>query len=289
MISLPARRHQPAISPHNQALTPQETRWVEEFLIDLDAPQAALRVGLTAKQGKALLNSPRIQHAVSLAKRRRANRLQLYGEDVLRRWDLLARTSVNELVEVRRVNCRHCNGEDNDYQFTKNELNEARRKHELDALRYPNNPEFARPFDIKGGPGYNQTAPPSEDCPECNGLGVPLVLLKDTRNLSEGANLLYDGIKTGPGGAIELKVRSRQWAEEMVARHIGMFNDRRPIETLDPSQLTDSQLDEVVTVLMERGVVALEGNADQLDEATEISDVSDAVFEEAAEANAEDP
>lgn len=244
MPPVPATRH---------PLSTQESQFVEEYLVDLDTRSASVRAGLSPHQGGALMAQPRIQEAIAQAKRRRLTRTQIYQDDALRRWVLLANADVAELAPIHRVACRHCYGEDHDYHYTLPELREAQRAHALKALQYPDRPEFARPFDIKGGPGYDSTASPHPECPQCHGEGIPKAIIRDTRYLSEGARLLYDGFKVSPGGAIELKVRDRYRAEEMFARHANMFGDRRPIDTI-----TDGQLDEVLTRLIEHGTIEIE-------------------------------
>lgn len=265
----PPRRppsYQPAIAPPRNAraprqdrydLTPQQRRFVEELLVDADVRLAAPRAGLTVERGRALLGTTRVQDALAFARRRRLSRLDLYADDSLLRWVALANADVNELVEVRRVNCRHCHGQDHEYQYDDLEHRHARTKHLADQMALPD--EARTPFDDAGGPGFNRNAPPAADCPRCAGDGELRVIIKDTRNLTLGGRLLYDGVKVGPGGAIEVKLRDRAWAEGMIARHAGMFAMKNPVEEFDPNKMTDDQLDAVTIALVERGVVEIEG------------------------------
>lgn len=254
----PARRPAAVAVPTTPGqLTPaQRARFVDEFLLDLDPRAAARRAGFPDRFGPTLLGNASIQAAIIAAKRRRLNRLELFGDEVLRRWVLLADADVNELVEVKRTNCRHCHGVDHEFQFTLNELREARRDHGI-AQRRLRNPADRVPFDERGGDGYHPYRAPNPDCPECGGLGEAKVILKDTANLSPNGRLLYDGVSF-KNGMISVKLRDRSRAEEMIARHAGLFNDRRPIDELDPARLTEDQLNAVVTALAERGDVIIE-------------------------------
>lgn len=245
-------------------LDPSEIRFVEEYLIDLDPRRAAARANLPPDRGRVLLARPKVQEAIALQRRRRLSRLQIYADEIVRRWAALASADPNELVELRRVNCRHCNGVDHEYQFTDLEYRHALSQHraEMDRLARADadDPRLV-PFDEKGGAGFRHNGPPNPDCPACDGDGVPRVILKDTRNLSESARLLYDGVKVGAGGAIEMKFRDRSWAEQQLARHAGLFNERAPIEEFDPNRMSDDQLDATLHSMIERGVVEIEGVA----------------------------
>ncbi len=252
----------PGAHPSAQArfvLTPQRARFVEEYLVSLDPRDAALRAGLPPTDGPRLLASPQIQQAISLASRRALSRQQVYLEDTLRNLVALRDADPNELVEVRRVNCRHCHGQDHERQFTDIEHRHALSAHRASmqklAAHDPDDPAIV-PFDEKGGPGFRLNAPPDPDCPACDGDGELRVVVKDTRTLSHGARLLYDGVKVGAGGSVEVKFRDRGWAEDRIARYAGMFNDRRTPS--DPNRLSDDQLVDAVVALVEHGTVQIE-------------------------------
>ena len=60
------------------ALTPKQARFVEEYLIDLNATQAAIRAGYSARtaeqQGTRLLRYAQVSQAVSEAQQTRSER-----------------------------------------------------------------------------------------------------------------------------------------------------------------------------------------------------------------------
>jgi phage terminase small subunit len=68
-------------------LTPRQARFVEEYLIDLNATQAAIRAGYAAKdadvQGSRLLGNVRVAEAVARAKAERSARIGLTQDRVL--------------------------------------------------------------------------------------------------------------------------------------------------------------------------------------------------------------
>ena len=70
-------------------LTPKQQRFVEEYLIDLNATQAAIRAGYSEKTAKEIgsenLTKPNIAKAIQEAQNKRAERTQIDAEYVLRR------------------------------------------------------------------------------------------------------------------------------------------------------------------------------------------------------------
>lgn len=70
-------------------LTPKQQRFVEEYLVDLNATQAAIRAGYSErnadKQGSELLGKTRVAKAISEAKDQRSEATKIDAEYVLRR------------------------------------------------------------------------------------------------------------------------------------------------------------------------------------------------------------
>lgn len=75
-------------TPKGRGLTDKQKRFVEEYLIDLNATQAAIRAGYsveTARQiGAENLSKPVIQEAIQKAQNKRSERVQITQDDVLR-------------------------------------------------------------------------------------------------------------------------------------------------------------------------------------------------------------
>ena len=74
-----------ASAPH--ALTPRQARFVEEYLVDLNATQAAIRAGYSArtadKIGSELLGKTRVAEAISQAQTTRSDRTQVTADRVV--------------------------------------------------------------------------------------------------------------------------------------------------------------------------------------------------------------
>ncbi|OOF47925.1 terminase [Rodentibacter genomosp. 1] len=77
-------------------LTDKQQRFVEEYLVDLNATQAAIRAGYKAENARQIgsenLSKPDIQEAIQIAKDKRSERVQISQDDVLR-----------DLLEVRDI------------------------------------------------------------------------------------------------------------------------------------------------------------------------------------------
>jgi hypothetical protein len=111
-------------------LTPKQQRFVDEYLVDLNATQAAIRAGYAAKtaqvQSSRLLSNVMVATAISAAQAARSARTQVTADEVLTRLWSMATADANELVEYRRRCCRYCYGEGFAYQFTEREMDERR-------------------------------------------------------------------------------------------------------------------------------------------------------------------
>jgi phage terminase small subunit len=75
-------------------LTPKQQRFVDEYLIDLNATQAAIRAGYSAKTANVIacenLSKPNIAAAIEKARQKTANKLEITRERVLMEFARLA-------------------------------------------------------------------------------------------------------------------------------------------------------------------------------------------------------
>ena len=208
------------------ALNNKQKLFVDEYLKDLNATQAAIRAGYSAKTasriGPELLGKTCIKAAIAEQMKAREERTQITQDMVLRRWWELASADVNELIQYRRTCCRHCHGIDHAYQW----IDEAEFDRACLSVEM-NTQEGQTPLlpTNEGGYGFVQTADPHKYCPKCNGEGVGEIFAADTRKLKGGARQLYDGVKQTKDG-FEVRLRDRDKALENVARHLGMFTDK---------------------------------------------------------------
>lgn len=140
-------------------------------------------------------------------------------QQVLHRLWLIASADPNELIELRRVNCRYCWGEAHGYQWVEREFLGACALAESKGKVIP---------DYAGGFGFNSIADPHPECPECHGEGEQQLAPKDTRDLSPAARALYAGIEQTRDG-IKIKTHDQLTALLNLGKHLGMFVDRKEL------------------------------------------------------------
>lgn len=190
-------------------LTPQQARFVEEYLVDLNATQAAVRAGYSAKtasqQGARLLGNVKVQEAIAMAKAARAERVQVTQDMVLA--DLLAVASAdpNELIQFRRGACPSCWGAEEQAEEQEGQAHGGSLKRTR-----------------KTAPRVDEIDP---DCEVCGGEGAGRAYIPDTRHLTGAARKLYAGVKQTKEG-LQVMMRSQDKALELIGRHLAMFTDK---------------------------------------------------------------
>jgi phage terminase small subunit len=226
------------------ALSAKALLFCQEYLIDLNATQAAIRAGYSKKSagsiGEENLKKPEIQAEIKRQMDARSERTEITQDMVLQRWWKLATADARKLIEYRRTACRYCHGHKHLYQYiNEDEFNREYQfalagaesevgddpEKELDYSKLPSD---------KGGYGYNPTVLPHPECPHCFGKGTGDVFAHDTRTLDEQTQLLYAGVKVTKEG-LEIKMHDQGAALENVAKHLGMFVNTHVIRT-DPLQ-----------------------------------------------------
>lgn len=229
-------------------LTPKQKCFVEEYLIDLNQTQAAIRAGYSEKtaneQASRLLANVNIQAAIKEAMAERSKRTQITADMVLQRWWEISNVDVNDLVQFRRTCCRYCHGIDFEYQWTEKEFNRACRNAEeaAEKAREEKDDDRIQPEypEATGGMGYNKTLDPNPECPECFGEGHGEMFAQDSRKLKGPARALFGGVKQTRDG-LEIKMKSQDKALENVANHLGMFKNKGDEQTTDAlSALADA-------------------------------------------------
>lgn len=210
-------------------LTLKQQRFVDEYMVDLNATQAAIRAGYSpnaaTEQGYEHLRKPHIQFAIAEARRKQQERTSITADTVLMEIANVALADARELVEVKTGCCRCCYGEGHKYQRTLLEMNSDRERW-LDKGKDPSE------FDEQGGIGFNPLLLPNSDCPNCGGDGQARTVLKDTRHLSPRAAALYAGAKQTKDG-IEIKMHSKLDALEKLAKHVGLY-EKDNAQKVDP-------------------------------------------------------
>lgn len=201
-------------------LTTRQQIFVDEYIIDFNAARAARRAGYSHKTavqaGYRLINTPKIKVAIKQAIEDRKERLQIDADRVLAKYIALADADPTELSGTKKVNCRYCFGDNNEYQWTVAEYENAAAKAVANGEPEP---------VCAGGVGFNVDGKPNEFCPECQGNGVKTVYVGDTEALSAGASMLFESAEQTKYG-IKIHIADRSKAMLMLAKHTGLFRDQ---------------------------------------------------------------
>lgn len=233
------------VRPSGDLLSELEERFCQEYLIDLIGSKAYKRVRPDVTDASARSESARLFANPNIGKRiqelmdERAIATGVTSDRIVMRLWQMATADPRELVEVRINGCRHCWGLYFQYQYTDTELERLEHDHiHAEARRRKREGEKFEPRDFprKGGGGFDATRRPNPDCPECGGQGAPQHVVKDTRDLSPGAAMLYGGVKLGKDGSIAMVVRDQLPALKLVGEHLGMWNDKLPPQSANPLQ-----------------------------------------------------
>ena len=104
-----------------KTLSPKQQRFVEEYLIDLNATRAAIRAGYSKKTARAIasenLAKPNIQEAVAKAKRGRSDATKVNAEWVLKQAVELHQRCMQEIRPVRNPMTREQVYDDNGHDL----------------------------------------------------------------------------------------------------------------------------------------------------------------------------
>ena len=211
------------------SLLPRHQLFIEEYLVDFNATKAAIRTGYTPlsahNTGCLILKRPEVAKIVEARKEDRLARPRMTVDKLVGEYENMVEADFNELVEFRRVNCRHCWGIGFKFQYNAVEMEERREDYDRQAIQAAAEEKEIAPFDERGGIGYLPNKDPNPECPVCAGEGKGEVFFKDTRNLSRRARAIYAGAEVGKDG-IKVKGHSKEKAMEVIAKALKLFEDK---------------------------------------------------------------
>jgi len=205
-------------------LTPKQERFVEEYLIDLNASDAARRAGYSAKSarliGQQLLAKTSLALAISEKRAKLEAKLEMTRDQYIARMAQLFTADPRGLVEYKRGCCRYCWGVNHAYQWTDAELQDAQAKAINEGKPAP---------DASGGTGYNRNRKPNPECPECGGDGYGRVIIRDSSEIDADARVLLAGYKRTKDGE-EVLMHAQQKAGETLGKIMGWLDERPTVQ-----------------------------------------------------------
>lgn len=227
-------RSSPSRAKRETGLNFEQQAFVDELLSDermiaWKAYSRAYRVtsrSVCMAAASRLLSLVKIQRAIQAGMEARLKRVEYSQDKMFNRLFTMLTADVNEIIEHRRENCRHCYGINHLYQWKdRAEYERVCDEVVLNAAEgeIPVVPSSA------GGFGFDAHALPHPDCPNCGGDGYGHVHVHDTRFLSPGARLLYQGMKQTKEG-IEVKTIDQLAVLRTMAQHMGMLDPKLTIK-----------------------------------------------------------
>lgn len=177
-----------------------------------------------ARAAHELTKNPKIAAMLANVKQSVTDNAQYGLREIFEAQRQIATADVTELMTYRRLNCRHCWGVGFAYQW----LDEA--EYERDLAAWEGRQAKAKPgtYDPQpsdlGGYGFVFNERPHPKCPACHGEGHADVFFKDTRDLSDGARMLFNGVKVTKEG-IQVLTLDRSAAYDKMIRMLGGYKD----------------------------------------------------------------
>lgn len=238
---------------------PTDTEWLDQhqlndrqrlfvlsYIKSGNGRQSAIEAGYSEasaeQQASRLLTNAKVKAAIAYGRQQLEKAVMLDAEGIARMWADIATADPGELVQNIHGACRYCYGAGHDYQWrTEREYREALQEQVWELYAEDDLREAAMSGAIEdprlpndnGGYGYRLTVAPNPDCPECDGLGIEITRMADTRDLRGTARLLYDGVEETRQGK-KIKMQDRAKALENLAKHLGMFAGKVEAETTSP-------------------------------------------------------
>lgn len=222
-----------SIDPDEYGLTRQQA-WFAYWFVKTRCRVEAYRLaefegeGNTAYVGASrLYRKDKVQRAIRDLEKKVAKRYQVEFDDLINQLVAIINADPNALAQYRRVNCRHCWGEGNKYQWRDlDEKLKSEKKAEADDKPPP---------DFSGGIGFVENMDPNPDCPRCNGEGIGETFFADTRDLDGAERQLFAGVKESKFG-IEILSEDKKAAR---AQLLQLLSHRRSeqLQSLDIERL----------------------------------------------------
>lgn len=206
--------------------------FIGEYVKDWNATAALRRSGVyvgefAGSEASRRLNKRAVKKEIEKVRQAAIEKVQLSTSTVIQDIVNVLTADPRDLIDTVTEACRHCYGEGHQYQYTIGEYSTE----EFKAMA------TNKPFNPKGGVGFNPNRDPHPDCPECHGNGIVTERLKDTRFLSPSALALYNGVERTKNG-IKINMRSKDAAREAAARWLGM--NKETVNVLNGKNLDEA-------------------------------------------------
>lgn len=219
--------------PSAAAKIDRRERFIRRFLVHQNAARAYREAGYqdgpgTRQSAHRLLTSAYIQGRLEEERQRLLKALDVTVDDVVRRFREIAFADIANVVGLHIRACRFCYGRRNAYPSrTADEYRACLEQTRKDSASLSIKESGGSP---EGGYEYDANLPPSPDCPECDGEGIPRIVFKDTRLFTDSERAVFAGaVETRYG--VNYRFHNQMVALHELAKRIGFYDPPRNRET----------------------------------------------------------
>jgi phage terminase small subunit len=215
--------------------------FVRHYLIHQNASRAYREAGYrdgpgTRQSAHRLLTSAYIQARIVEARQGLLAALDVTVEEVVRRFRDIAFADIAGIVGLHVGACRFCYGVGHTYQWrTPREFHECLAQPHRDFSATGDREAEGHP---EGGYGYDASLPPNQDCSECGGEGIPRIVFKDTRVLTDSERAVFAGVVETRYG-VNYRFHNQMKALGELAKRIGFYDSPGNPETNPVARLIE--------------------------------------------------
>jgi len=228
-VRLTKKEHEALQAGCLYGLDERQAKFIDLWLVTQNATRSYQDAGFECKNDAvAAAAASRLLRKVREHPYTQAKRAELFAKTeeitnrVIERVYGAAMADPRELAEVVYKCCRYCHGVGHEYQMTPREMKEREARYEQAVAEAKKERKKPPEFNPLGGIGFDLTQDPHPECPECNGVGVRVEIINDTRYLSPGALALYGGWKVTKEGGAEVKIADQRPYLELLGRIFNM-------------------------------------------------------------------
>lgn len=219
----------PEKAPRKKPALDKRELFIRQYLIHKNASRAYLEAGFeggiyTRQNAHRLLTSDYVQGRLAEEQARALDELDVKVDQVFTRLKHIAFGDIAQITQYKVGACRYCHGVGHAYQWR--DIAEYQAELELAIAESDRSGKPVKyPHSQDGGFGYSRNLPPHPECPQCDGDGIPRIVFKDTRLMTEAERALFAGVEQTQHG-IKYRFEDRMAAIERLAEHLQFYKKR---------------------------------------------------------------
>jgi phage terminase small subunit len=230
-------------------LTFQEETFIRRYFQNgFSARDAAQHARIPYTTVGKMIRKPNVRAAMDRYQKEASAELKISQHRIIGDLYTMFCAELSDVVEHRRGACRYCWGTDGRFQWRTEREREDANSVPPGTRKKPTDDEPDR-GKSDGGLGYDEFAAPCPECPECNGQGTSVVLLKDTAGRKGVQSVEYS-----PNGKVLVKTHDKAKIGELLLKHLSMvLHDDKHKVTTTPIEAVGGVPDEFHEALADAG------------------------------------